>query len=93
MNHYMTKRMVNRLFKTMKEKDVSTSQMCKAIGCQYCDFKATIEGKSPMYNKWQKKICEALGVERDALFPEFKADIETITRKDMKVMYVVTRKG
>ena len=92
MNHYLTKNMATRLFKVMKDKQVTTSQLCKAIGCQYCDFKATIEGKSPMYNKWQKKICEALNMERDDLFPEFKGDIETITRKDMKVMYVVTRR-
>ena len=94
MNHYMTKAMVNRLFKAMKDKGVTTSQLCKALNCGYCDFKAVMDGKSPCWNKWQRKIAEALKMDRGELFKEFtQPSIETITRKDLKTMYIVTRKG
>lgn len=92
MNHYMTKVMVNRLFKAMKITDVTTTQLCKVLNCGYCDFKAMLDGKSPCYNKWQRKISETLGMEREELFKEFtRPSLETIIRKDLKTMYIVTR--
>ena len=70
-NNFMTREMVNRLFSVMREKNITTSYLCKILNVNYKDFTATCEGKSPMYNKWQKKIAEALGVDRNELFYEF----------------------
>lgn len=72
MNHYITRPMINRLYKIMKDKGITTSQICKVLNVGYCDFKSMLEGKSPCYNKHQKKIAELLEVDRDILFREFK---------------------
>lgn len=70
-NHYISKEMTDRLYATMKRKNVSTNQMCKELNIAYPDFKAMLEGRQPCFNKWQKKIANVLGVERDELFKEF----------------------
>jgi len=82
-NHYMNRIMVNRLRKAMKVKGVTTSQLCKALNIGYCDFIAMCNGKSPCYNKWQRKIAEVLDTDREVLFREF-------TDEKPKVVYVVT---
>lgn len=81
--NYMTRRMVDRLFRVMHIKGVTTSQLCKVLNVGYRDFQSMCEGKSPCYRKWQKKICETLEVDHDIIFKEFNGK--------PKVMYIVTR--
>lgn len=71
MNHYMTKTMVNRLYRYMREANVSTQHICNVLNVSYPDFIAAINGKHPFYNKWQRKICDVLRVDREDLFREF----------------------
>lgn len=63
--------MCGRLYKELKHKGVSTNSLCKTLNIKYPNFIAMLEGKQPCYGKWQKKICETLGVERQYLFKEF----------------------
>lgn len=71
MNHYMTRTMANRMFALMKKKGISTQQICKVLNVEYPDFIAAVNGQHPFYNKWQRKIAEALGTEREELLKEF----------------------
>lgn len=71
MNHYMNRKMADRMFSVMKEKDISTQHICNILNVEYPDFIAAVNGKHPFYNKWQRKIAEALGVDREELFREF----------------------
>lgn len=80
-NHFMTRDMVNRMFSEMRNQKVSTSYLCKALGIHYRDFVSMCEGKVPCYNKWQKKIAEALGVDRESLFFEFCSSKENLTHQ------------
>ena len=73
MNHYMTKTMVDRLYSYMRKANVSTQHICNVLNVSYPDFISAINGKHPFYNKWQRKIAEALGVDREELFREFVA--------------------
>lgn len=71
MNHYINKTMSDRLFYYMRRANVSTQHICNVLNVSYPDFIAAVNGKHPFYNKWQRKICDALGVEREDLFREF----------------------
>jgi len=64
----MTKQETDRMFALMKEKGISSNQMCKIIGCDYPQFLLVVQGKRQFYGKWQKKIADALGKERGDLF-------------------------
>ncbi len=70
-NHYISKEITNRLYDTMKRKNISTNQICRELNIAYPDFKAMLEGRQPCFNKWQRKIANTLGVERKELFKEF----------------------
>lgn len=69
-NHYITKETKDRLYSLMREKGVTSSDLCKVLNVAYPDLRATFDGKSPLYNKWQKKIAEALRIDKDDLFKE-----------------------
>lgn len=71
MNHFLTKKMIDRLYMTMKRKNISSNKICKALNIEYPAYKAMLEGKSPCYNKRQTKIAEVLDVDRAELFKEF----------------------
>lgn len=71
MNHYMNRKMVDRLFALMKENNISTQHICNILNVTYPDFIAAVNGKHPFYNKWQRKICTELGIDREILFREF----------------------
>ena len=72
MDRLMTKVMTDRLFATMKVKGISSSYLCKILGCGYRDFEVTIiQGKHHVYTKWINKICETLGEDKKVLFKEF----------------------
>ena len=71
MNHYMNRKMVDRLFTLMKENNMSTQHICNVLNVSYPEFIAAVNGKHPFYNKWQRKICAELGVDREILFREF----------------------
>ena len=73
MNHYMNREIADRMFSLMKEKEVSTQHICNILNVEYPDFIGAVNGKHPFYNKWQRKIAEALGVDREELFREFVA--------------------
>ena len=64
----MTKQETDRMFALMKEKGISSNQMCKIIGCDYPQFLLVVQGKRQFYGKWQKKIAQTLGKERGDLF-------------------------
>lgn len=70
-NHYISKEITNRLYATMKNKGVTTNQICRELNIEYPDFKAMLEGRQPCFNKWQKKIANVLEVDRVELFKEF----------------------
>ena len=67
-NHFITKDIIDRLYASMKKHGITTSQLCKVLNISYPNFKAMLDGKSPCYNKWQKKIAEALNEDRNELF-------------------------
>ena len=71
MNHYMNKKMSDRMFAVMKKQNISTQHICNVLNVEYPDFIAAVQGKHPFYNKWQRKICAELGVDREILFREF----------------------
>lgn len=70
-NHYISKEMTSRLYATMKRKNISTNQICRELNIAYPDFKAMLESRQPCFNKWQRKIANALEVDRTELFREF----------------------
>lgn len=67
-NHYITKETKDKLYSLMREKGVTSSDLCRVLNVAYPDLQATFDGKSPLYNKWQKKIAETLGIDKDVLF-------------------------
>lgn len=71
-NNIMTPKMTDRLFSAMKAKGVNTSDLCKVLNVNYCNFKTMCDGLTPCYGKWQKKIANVLGMDREILFCEFK---------------------
>ena len=68
MKNILAQHTIIRIYKLMKEKGITTSQMCKALNVDYPCFKAMLDGKQPCYGKWQKKIAEVLNVDRRELF-------------------------
>lgn len=60
MRNVLTKKDVDYLYTKMREKGVTTSQICKELNIDYPCFKAMIDGKQPCYGKWRKKINEML---------------------------------
>ena len=76
MNHYMTKKMSDRMFAVMKEQNISTQRICNVLDVEYPDFIGAVQGKHPFYNKWQRKICAELGVDREILFREFVQEVK-----------------
>lgn len=70
-NHYITKEIKDRLYSCMRSRFVSSSDLCRILNVEYPDLKATLDGKSPLYNKWQKKIADALNVDKKDLFKEW----------------------
>lgn len=80
-NHYISKEITDRLYATMKRKNISTNQICRELNIAYPDFKAMLEGRQPCFNKWQKKIANVLGVERAELFKEFT--IKSLEQQDV----------
>lgn len=71
MNHYMTKEICDRLYYIMRKKNVTSNYLCKVLNINYVDFFDGMTGKHPFYNKWQRKVADALGTTREELFPEF----------------------
>ena len=71
MAHYLTKPMVDRLYKVMKSKGISTNHICKLLGVNFKQWMQTVCGDVQMYNKWQTKIANDLGTTREELFKEF----------------------
>lgn len=69
-NHYITKEIKDRLYSRMRDKGVTSSDLCRVLNVAYPDLKATFEGKSPLYNKWQKKIADTLNIDKEDLFNE-----------------------
>lgn len=69
-NHYITEETKDRLYSLMREKGVTSSDLCRVLNTHYQDLKATLDGRSPMFNKWQKKIAEVLCVDKEELFKE-----------------------
>lgn len=70
-NNYITKEMKNRIFSVMRDKNVTSSDLCRTLNVAYPAFQATFDGKCPCYGSWQKKIAEALNVDKNELFKEF----------------------
>lgn len=71
MHHQMTQTMANRLYEEMRKKGLSSNDMCKILNVKYPAYINAVQGKAQFFGKWQKKICEVLGVEREILFKEF----------------------
>lgn len=70
-NNYVTKDMKDRIYACMRYRNITSSDLCRVLNVAYPDLKATFDGKSPLYNKWQKKIAEVLCVDKEELFKEF----------------------
>lgn len=74
MKNVIDKSDANRLYSKMREKGISTSEICRALNINYPCFKAMIDGKQPCYGKWQKILADILQTDRKELF----AKTETI---------------
>ena len=70
MKNTLSERDANRLYAKMREKGISTSQLCKALNVHYQCFIAMTEGRQPCYKGWKKIIAEILQTDKEELFPE-----------------------
>ena len=68
MKNVLTNADVTRMYRYMRLRDVTTSELCRELNIDYPCFKAMVDGKQPCYNKWQKKISEVLRIDRVELF-------------------------
>ena len=66
----LTKQTIDKIYSLMREQDVTSSDMCRALNIDYPCFKAMLDGKQPCFGKWRKKIAEVLNTDRTQLFGE-----------------------
>ncbi len=68
--HILTQQIINRLYKIMREQNISSSDICRELNIDYPCWKAMLEGKQPCFSKWQTKIAEMLKTDKKILFKE-----------------------
>lgn len=83
MKNILNRSDVIRLYTKMREKDVSTSQICKALNIDYPCFKAMIDGKQPCYRKWKKTIADILQTDEEEIFAK---------KDDAPQIFIIRRK-
>ena len=75
MTHILTRPTINRLYKLMRDNNVTSSDICRELNIDYPCFKAMLDGKQPCFSKWQTKIAQMLNVDKKILFKEMWNEI------------------
>lgn len=66
----ISKETADRMYTLMREKGITSSDICRELNIEYPCFKAMLNGKQNCFGKWQKKIAELLQTDRHQLFKE-----------------------
>lgn len=59
------------LRREMDKRELSSNKLALKAMISPANFSQAINGKSPMFPAWRKRIAEVLELPEDALFPEY----------------------
>ena len=57
----------------MRQKKISQNKLSQMAKIPSSNMSLLVNGKSPIYPGWRRRIAKALDMSEEALFPEFEA--------------------
>ena len=66
--------MYQRLLNVINDKGISRYRLSKLANITPQDMYALLSGKRPLFPAWKKRICDALQMDEEELFPSEEGD-------------------